>query len=345
LRIDHEKQSVFYLKEKGKMSRKYSVFLGNVGTCLDRYCPEYARPFTTAELFERVAEIPLISGVDLVASTGLLADCETVHNCIKKYALQVVSVAADTFTQARWKQGSFSCSDPDIRRQAMAHADETIAFCKKLNCSMLTFWLGQDGYDSLFQADYFTERQYLIDSLGEICGKHPDMTVALEYKLKEPRTHSYVSTVSMAILLCMATGCPNCKVIIDYGHALIGYENPAESVAVLKQFGNRLCHIHINDNFRLWDDDMIIGSVHTLEYLEFFFWLRRTGYDGWMTIDQFPYREDGKEAVEESTRWLDFLESLIDRADMDEISSVIKRKDAVAASRLMRKLLGGKQYA
>ncbi|MDD3155816.1 MAG: hypothetical protein PHS41_13235, partial [Victivallaceae bacterium] len=97
-----------------------------------------------------------------------------------------------------------------------------------------------------------------------------------------------------------------------------------------------------NDNYRMWDDDMIVGSIHTLEYLEFFYWLRRTDYSGWMTIDQFPYREDGKAAVEESAKWLDFLESLLDGADMDEIASVIKHKDAVAASRLMRKLLGGK---
>lgn len=327
------------------MNRKYSVFLGNVGTCLDRYCPEYAKPFTTAELFERVAGIPLVSGVDLVASPGLLADREVVHECVKKYGLKVVSIAADTFTQAHWKQGSFSCSDPGTRQRAMAHAEETISLCKELNCSLLTFWLGQDGYDSLFQADYLAERQYLIDALQKICTSHPEMTVALEYKQKEPRTHSYVSTVSMAILLCMATGCPNCKVIIDYGHALLGYENPAESVAILKQFGNRLCHIHINDNYRLWDDDMIAGSVHTLEYLEFFYWLRRTGYNDWMTIDQFPYREDGKAAVEESARWLDFLESLIDRVDINEINAVVTRKDAIAASRLMRKLLGGKPYA
>jgi xylose isomerase len=323
------------------MNRKYSVFLGNVGTCLDRYCPEYAKPFTTAELFERATQIDLVTGVDLVATPGLLTDREIVKDCVKKYNLKVVSIAADTFTQACWKQGSLSCSDPQVRAAALGHAEEVIAFCRELDCDMLTFWLGQDGYDYIFQADYLAERQYLIDSLRTLCKKYPDMTVALEYKLKEPRTHSYVSTVTMAILLCEATSCANCKVIIDYGHALLGYENPAESVAILKQFGDRLCHIHINDNYRLWDDDMIVGSVHTLEYLEFFYWLRRTGYKGWMTIDQFPYREDGKDAVEESAKWLDFLETLVDRADIDKIAAILKRKDSVAASRLMRKLLGG----
>jgi len=60
-----------------------------------------------------------------------------------------------------------------------------------------------------------------------------------------------------------------------------------------------------------------------------------------MTLDQFPYREDGREAVAESAEWLDYLESLIDRADMDEIHNVIAKNDAIEASRLMRKLIKG----
>ena len=49
------------------MKRNYSVFLHNVGSCSDRYCPEYAAPFSYQELFERAASIALISGVDLDA--------------------------------------------------------------------------------------------------------------------------------------------------------------------------------------------------------------------------------------------------------------------------------------
>jgi len=156
--------------------------------------------------------------------------------------------------------------------------------------------------------------------------------------MKEPRTHSYLSTVGTTLLTAQATGAENCKLIIDYGHALLGYENPAESASLLYQFGNKLAHIHINDNYRYWDGDMIVGSVRTLEFLEFFYWLRKTGYSGWMTIDQFPYREDGKEAVEESAKWLDYLESLIDSANFSEIEKTISAGDAVGSSRLMRKI-------
>lgn len=84
---------------------------------------------------------------------------------------------------------------------------------------------------------------------------------------------------------------------------------------------------------------MIVGSVHTLEYLEFLYWLRRTGYNGYLTLDQFPFREDGREAIAESANWLDYLEGLVDRADFDEIELTLAKKDAVAASRLMRRIL------
>ena len=64
-------------------------------------------------------------------------------------------------------------------------------------------------------------------------------------------------------------------------------------MALLKSFGDKLYHVHMNDNYRLWDDDMMLGSAHLSENLEFFSWLKRTEYDGWVSIDQFPYREYG----------------------------------------------------
>ena len=84
---------------------------------------------------------------------------------------------------------------------------------------------------------------------------------------------------------------------------------------------------------------MIVGSVHTLECLEFFYWLRRTGYDGWMTIDQFPYRENGRDAVAESAAWLHALEQKIAQMDSEIIEDVLRKKDGIAASRLMRRIL------
>jgi len=321
------------------MKRKYSVFLGNVGPCSDRYCAAYAAPLGIEALFERAASIDLLGGVDLVATPGLLGDVALVKRCLASTGLKVVSVAVDHFTQARWGKGSFSSIDPALRRAAVDATRETMDLAVELGCSLVTIWPGQDGYDYIFQADYLRERGWFAAGVKEACQHNPAVKVTLEYKLKEPRTHCYVNTVGTAILLVKEVDEANCGVVLDYGHALLGHENPAESVALLHRYGKLLSHVHINDNYRSWDDDMIVGSVHSLEYLEFFHWLRRTGYDGWMTIDQFPYREDGRDAVAESAAWLDALEDVLDRADPSEIDRVLQLKDGVAASKLARKLL------
>jgi xylose isomerase len=321
------------------MKRKYSVFLGNVGSCSDRYCGAYGKKFTTEELFERLASIDLLSGVDIVAVPEILEDWQTVEKCVKKYGLTVVSIAVDHFTQEIYKQGSFSSIDEKIRTKAIDDTKNVMDLASAINCETVTIWPGQDGYDYSFQADYLQERTWFADGIREACNHNPEIDICIEYKLKEPRTHSYLSSAAVTILILQEIAEKNCKAIIDYGHALLGYENPAESVVLFKKYGDLLRHIHINDNYRYWDDDMIVGSIRQLEFLEFFYWLRRTGYEGWFTIDQFPYRENARDAVEESAIWMNALEGLLDNFDMNEIDSIIKKKDAVEASRLMRKIL------
>ncbi|MFW6277555.1 MAG: sugar phosphate isomerase/epimerase family protein [Prolixibacteraceae bacterium] len=319
--------------------RKYSVFLGNVGTCFDRYCPSYAKPFSIEELFERVASIELLSGVDIVATPDLLEKWDVVKKCVDDTGLKVVSIAVDHFTQEVYRQGSFSSVNNEVRQKAVDDTKRVMDLAAELDCPSATIWPGQDGWDYVFQADYMQERTWFAEGIKEACRHRSDIGVYVEYKMKEPRTHSYLNTAGNTILILNEIDEPNSGAIIDYGHALLGYENPAESVVLFKKYGDKLKHIHINDNYRYWDDDMIVGSIRQAEYLEFFYWLRRTGYDSWMTIDQFPYREDGRNAVEESAIWMDLLESILDSADMDEIGEVLKTKDAVEASRLMRKLM------
>lgn len=322
--------------------RKYSVFIDNVASCNDRYCGAYGRSYTMEEKFDRVKSIPLLSAVDIVLSPDFMNDKERIRENVQRTGLKVAAVAVDTFADPVFQKGSFASTDSGIRELAMQRAREAIDFAKSVGCSIFTTWPGQDGYDYLFQANYIKERTLFQEAMAELCDYSPDMSITMEYKIKEPRTHSYISTVGMALLMCEAVGRDNLGIALDYGHAALGYETPAESAAICKMYGDRLKHIHINDNYRLWDDDMIVGSVHTLEFVEFIYWLRRTGYQGYMTLDQFPYREDGRDAVAESAEWLDYLESLVDNADMDEIAEVIKKNDAIAASRLMRKLLQGR---
>jgi len=54
----------------------------------------------------------------------------------------------------------------------------------------------------------------------------------------------------------------------------MAFENPAEAVYLLASSG-KLYHTHFNDNDRDWGHDMIVGSVHLWQLMEFLFWLKR----------------------------------------------------------------------
>ena len=322
------------------MKRKYSVFIDHVGTFCDRYCSSYSeKEFTIKEKFERVAGIPLLSAVDLNMTADYTKSKDEIKECLKETGLKVNSVMVDTTADRDFKQGSFSSLDEKTRRKAISAAKEAMDFAEELGCGTFAIWPGQDGYDYMFEADYIKERTLFADAIRELALYKPDMNIALEYKPKEPRNKCYVNTMAGTLLMIKSLGVNNVGIAMDYGHSFFSGENPAEAVALCKMHGGKLMAIHMNDNYGSWDDDMIAGSVNTIPYLEFIYWLRKTGYGGYITFDQFPYREESKDAVNESAEWFDYLESLVDKMSVEEIEEVLAKKDGVAASRLIRKML------
>ena len=79
------------------MKLKYSVFLGNVGHCFDRYCAEYSKPFSLEELFTRAATVEGLDAVDLVMDRDLMSRREEIKEHLARTGLSVGSLAVDTF--------------------------------------------------------------------------------------------------------------------------------------------------------------------------------------------------------------------------------------------------------
>ena len=208
----------------------------------------------------------------------------------------------------------------------------------EIDCKIINLWLGQDGYDYLLTANYDQEREWLKEATAKLATEYPTLRFALEYKPKEPRNFSYHARMADTILAAKETGCNNVGVTIDTGHSFVGGENVAEAVVLAKRAGDMLYHMHFNDNHGSWDDDMIVSSVHFTCYVELLFWLKKTGYEGWLSMDQYPYREDAVDAISESILWVNKYEQIVDQY-YNEIESLIKLNDAVETSRFLRKLL------
>jgi xylose isomerase len=229
------------------------------------------------------------------------------------------------------------CKDPEIRKQAVNYTFECVEMARKLDCKTLNLWPGQDGYDYVLQSNIALERRYLMENIREVAKAAPDINFSLEYKPKEPRNFCFMARASDTLLLAKETALDNVGVTIDTGHALVGGENVAESIVILQEYGRKLFHMHFNDNYGHWDDDMIIGSVHFPLFVETLFWLKETNYTGWLSMDQYPYREDGQGALRESVAFLQMIESRLTDEVMQELRDLMSRGNAVESQRWLRR--------
>jgi xylose isomerase len=320
----------------------YSVILTNVGACSDRFLPDgYSPSPTLEELFERLSRVPGVTGTELISDAVVRDDNRSqVKTLLKQFGLQVSSIIPDHFGRSGWGRGAFTAPDEAVRRAAIRETCAMIDFAREVGCGVINIWNGQDGFDYPLQADYNALHAALAEGIRSCADYGPEIKIALEYKLKEPRTHSLVSTMDATLRLVDKIGRPNVGVTIDTGHALAAGENMAQAAcAALRD--DRLFHLHLNDNYRSWDDDMIVGSVHTIEYLELFYWLKQMRYAGWLSIDQYPYREESVAAVSASIAWLDRLVRTAAGLDPDLVAAVLRRQDAVAATNLLRQAIFG----
>lgn len=322
------------------MKRKYSAILGNLGNTCDRFLSSgYKDQPSKSEMMERAASIPEVTGIELVGTWDITKENQSeIKELLEKHNLTCASIIPDHFSQKIWGNGAFTSRNADVRKKAIEATIEAIDIAANLQCPLVNIWPGQDGYDYPLQGDFENAYNWIIDAIRECADHNTDIKLALEYKIKEPRTHSYLATATNTLMICEEIDKNNVGVCIDFGHALMAYENVAESAYVLGR-KNKLFHLHFNDNYRAWDDDMIVGSIHTIEYLEMLLWTRKIRYDGWFSMDLYPYREDAKEAISESILWLKSIENLIDKYGEDNLYELINKGIATDTSKELRKLI------
>ena len=85
-----------------------------------------------------------------------------------------------------------------------------------------------------------------------------------------------------------------------------------------------------------------IGREHRRRYFSsLFYYLRKYDYKNFISTDQYPYREDSRDAVEQTVKWMQAFEKAAQRIDMDRMQKILDANDAVASTAYMRELLFG----
>ena len=314
--------------------------LWNFATYVDRYAVDgYGDPRSTIEQIELAAEVGDISYVDLnYPFTGGLTTTD-VKAALERTGLKAIGVTPDIYLREH-QMGAFTNPDPAKRESARAIMQGAADAVRELGARYVKIWPGQDGFDYPFQVDYKELSRLAVEGMRDLARANPDLKLVIEDKPREPRTHMFWSSAAKTVLGIQAMGVDNVGVLLDFGHALFGGESPAEAAQLLIDHG-LLWGMDVNDNYRGWDDDMVVGTVHMTEALEFFHTLRVNGWEGVWQLDQFPFREDVVDNARTSIRFLKALHRALDRLDEEALAEAQRRQDPLAAQRVVQDALLG----
>jgi xylose isomerase len=334
---------------------KYSVILNNYNKPSDRFLTSgYGDPSEQRGVYvliDLAGKQGVVDGLEMLfddsgeGGTWIGIGPSNKHEikaALDKYGLELCSIIPNVWGNWHQAKGTIGSSNPAIRRASIDLCKRAIDVATDVGCPYIGIWPGQDGFDYYFEVDYQQVWDWWVEGVREIADHNPAIRIGLEPKPNEPRAYSFISTVPKTLLLIEDINRANVGVCLDIGHSLYGLENLAEVVALIQKRGNKLFHMHMNDNYRASDLDMMFGSVHTLEHVEMFYWLRRTGYDKFMSIDLFAYRTDPALSVAEGVKWMRTFDRFIDEVGLDALGALIKDGDPVKMSSFLReKIFGG----
>jgi xylose isomerase len=275
------------------MKLNVDAHLWCLGTYAERYVPGgYFDEMTVDQRLEIMSKIKGLTGLFTFYPTAPLPnDPDKLVKKVESYGLKVSNLAVECWGDRKWKHGSFCTNDVKIRNEAIKLFKEAIDFAKAVKADSLLLWPAHDGYDYVFQVNYVEGWKYLVETVREICEYAKDMKIAIEAKPKDPRQKQYISDTGKAMAFVNDIGLKNVGCALDIGHALAAAEGIGESVALLDYWG-KLYQIHINENYKDADPDMIFGTVNFWEILEFYYYLNKTKYEGWCAIDIIAPRDD-----------------------------------------------------
>ena len=303
---------------------KMAIITGFLSKTKDRF-HEYNKPLDLDQKFKMMTKINGYDGVEIVYPYEV-NDPRATAKLLKKHGLNIAAVNVNVKAEPEFRNGGLTSHAKNIRQKAVQFIKEAKDFAAAVGADKVTCCPLGDGYEFSFQYDYAQTWKYLVETFGEAGSHNPEIPLFIEYKPSETRGHCFVDTAAKALCLLNDIQNQNMGVTLDFGHSMYGNENPAEAFVMLSESPYK-CYVHINDNDGKWDWDYFCGTKHFLEYVEFLYYLKKYGYNDYLTSDTSPTRWDIAGTFEANSRISNRIWELLDRIDTAEFEQLIAGDD------------------
>lgn len=232
-------------------------------------------------------------------------DLYWIKNRLKSSKLKIEALNS-RFNTKEFFLGALTNPNKKIREKAIDLCKEAIDSCRELGGDHFILWLSEDGFDYPFQVDLQQVWEYEIEGIRKIAEYGNDLKVSIEYKPFEPRKVSLLANLGTTIMAIDACDCANLGITIDYCHLLMGNEYPSLSMMLANSI-DKLFGVHLNDGYGQADDGLMVGSVTTVQTMEFLYYLIKTNYKGVIYFDTFPIREDPVKESQANIIWTEMV--------------------------------------
>lgn len=299
---------------------------------------------TSLDLIERAATVPGLSAVDFNFPDHLDGTtAKDIRAKLDSLGISLNGFAMRYYSDPGFKKGALSHPDRAIRAKALDLTLRGIDALSEAGGNLMTLWLGQDGFDYSFQADYLRLWDETAEALRIIAAHNPSIDISIEYKPNEPRAFSLLPDVATTLLMVSDVNAKNMGVTLDFAHVLYADEMPAYAAALIHR-RSRLLGVHLNDGYAKRDDGLVAGSVHVIQTLELLYTLEKLGYRNAIYFDTFPDAV-GLDPVAECSANISAVEGMcrvLDRLRGNtELDAAIAAQDAVASQRILQAALYG----
>ena len=324
-----------------RLRARYASRLNSFASAPELYWGEGAVEPSVAEMVKRAATVRGLGQFDLNYPDHFTDASVDIVGIVRDEGLDVNGLAMRYYSDPKFKLGAFSNPEAAVRRKALDLTKAGIDAAANAGVCLMTIWLGQDGFDTPFQADYARLWEFVVAGIREVADHNPAVDISIEYKPNEPRAFALLPDMATTLIALREAGAPNLGVTLDFAHMLYANEQPAYA-AMMAARHSRVLGVHLNDGYAKRDDGLMVGTVHTIQTIEMLRRIRQDGYDGVIYFDTFP-DVTGLDPVAECEANIAAVEAMleaIDRIDADSgHARALDRQDGIAAQRIVQQCI------
>jgi xylose isomerase len=323
--------------------RRYAARLNAFKIGAEKYWPGKNR-ITTIDLLERVSKVDGLNAADLNYPDHFEGiSPKELRAAMDDMGIALNGLAMRYYTDPGFKLGAFTHPEAKVRQAAIDLTKRGIDALAQMGGSLMTLWMGQDGFDYSFQGQYARMWDDTIDAMQQVANHNATVQIAIEYKPNEPRSYALMPDVGTTLLAIHEAGNANLGVTLDFAHVLYADEMPAHAAHLVSRH-SKLLGVHLNDGYGKRDDGLMVGTVHPVQTLELLVELERAGYEGAIYFDTFP-DHSGLDPQQEARTNIAIVERLqaiaAGLAQDTDLAQAIASQDATLSQRIVAAALYG----